>query len=78
MLPPAGSRSAFVVRNAQSKIASPWVRAVAGPQRGQCFRDCGPGHRVWARGESEKASVDLELRAAGIHLLSAPAGSTIE
>ena len=78
MLPPAGSRSAFVARNAQSKIAFPWVRAVAGPQRGQCFRDCRPGHRVWARGESQKAAVDLELRAAGFRLLSAPTGSTIE
>jgi len=77
MLNPAGSRSAFVARNGQSKIASPWVRVVAGAQRGQCFRDCGAG-RVWARGELEKVAVDLELRAAGFRLLSAPSGSTIE
>jgi len=60
------------------RVASPWVRAVAGPQRGQSFRECGPGQRVWARGESEKVAVDLELRAAGFRLLSAPTGSTIE
>ena len=61
--------------------ASPWVRVLTGPNRGQRYREVrehGGMAFVVARDDAEQLELDARLRAKGVRLEAPPAGCVIE